>query len=126
MTLEDPAKKLEEVTQPNGETTLQQPAKEDAGFVRDSSGAEGESHGLAAGAGQVQHQVDQMNASGTWPGDGVAPSGDHTVAAVTGNSVLQDLADGGGTASEDASGENDDDGENEDPDGDPDGDDEPS
>lgn len=102
--LEPPVEKRVEVTLPNGETSLEQPAKEDAGFVRDSTGAEHKTHGLAAGAGQVQHQVDQSQASGHFPADGTPPAGDHTVSAVTGNDELQKIADKGGTATEDAAG----------------------
>lgn len=102
--LPDPPAKLEEITLPNGEKSYEQAAGEDAGFVRDSTGEPARSYGELVGAGQVQHKVDQANASGHFPADGSPPSGDHTVAAVTGNSALQDLADKGGTASEDAAG----------------------
>lgn len=98
------AEKRVEVTLPNGEKSLEQPAGEDAGFVRDSTGAPHKTHGLDLGAGQVQQKVDQANASGHFPADGSPPSGHLTVSAVTGNTVLQDLAAEGGTASEDAAG----------------------
>lgn len=99
-----PAVKLEERTLPNGEISLEQPAGEAVDFVRDSTGAKHLTHGLEAGAGQVQHKVDQANASGHFPADGSPPAADHTVAAVTGNTTLQEIADEGGTAPEDAAG----------------------
>ncbi len=102
--LPDPPQKRELVEGPNGELTAREPAKTDAGFVRDSVGNEVESYGLAVGAGQVQHQVAQANATGHFPADGFPPSKDYTVAAVTGNTVLQDLTEDGGTAPEDAAG----------------------
>lgn len=102
--LEPPVEKRVEVELPNGEKSLEQPARESVDFVRDSSGTPHRTHGLEAGAGQVQHAVDQANASGRFPADGNPPSLDHTVAAVTGNDELQKIADKGGTAPEDAAG----------------------
>jgi hypothetical protein len=90
--LSESVEKFETRNLPNGEESRELVAKEDAGFVRDSTGAEHQTHGLELGAGQVQAEVDAAQESGHWPPSG-PPSADHTVAAVTGNTVLQDLVD---------------------------------
>lgn len=51
--------------------------------VTDSRGYETSPASEDLGAGQVQHQVNLANASGTWPGDGSPPDATHTVEAVT-------------------------------------------
>lgn len=99
-----PATATETVTAPSGEQHTVQPAKEDAGTLRDSTGDPYKAPSLEVGAGQVQHQVDLQNASGVFPASGDAPDASLTVAGVTGNTELQDIADKGGTASEDAAG----------------------
>lgn len=86
--------KLIEVKAPSGETHTVTEAREDAGTLRNSAGEEYKAPSLAAGAGQVQADFDKMTASGVWPPDAAGPpTREHTVAGVTGNTTLQDLAD---------------------------------
>lgn len=75
------------------------PKKEDAKIaeapVTDSEGNETNPASEELGARQVQAKLDAAEESGTFPGTGGPPATDHTVAAVTGNTALQELADKG-------------------------------
>lgn len=92
-TKDTPQEGVSMVEAPSGEKVPVEPAKEEASTLRTATGEPYSALSEDAGALQVQHEMDEAQLSGTFPGTGGPPAGDHTVSAVTGDYSLQNAAE---------------------------------